>query len=90
MVLFIRDNSRNIGFDVAETKKMVFQMPIYVRKILMCTMLKRLRKNIHNPRCAALLRFMEQWTENTVHPVDIAYIIKRHPLMFTKVDSWNS
>jgi hypothetical protein len=36
-----------------------------------------------------ILRFLDEWTENTVHPVDLAHIIEEYPSLFSKVYSFN-
>ena len=50
---------------------------------------RRVEKNINNSRKKGIYNYLldtlDEWTENTIHPVDIAYIIKRFPLIFKKV-----
>ena len=44
-------------------------------------------KNLESVNTA--LKHLYEWTENTIHPVDIGYIISKHPEVFSKISSWN-
>jgi hypothetical protein len=50
---------------------------------------KRLEYSNKNVIIKNVLNKLNEWTENTIHPVDLAYIIKKFPLVFEKVEEWN-
>jgi len=50
---------------------------------------QRLSYSVKSEKVNATLKHLYEWTENTIHPVDLGYIIKQHPKVFIKTYSWN-
>ena len=82
-----------IGFDVRKQKNWFPTHDIcseavyrFLRKRVIKNIENRPKRNIYK----YLLKLIDEWTENTVHPVDLGYIVKRFPNIFKKVYSWNA
>jgi len=52
-------------------------------------LMDRLNYSAKNMKSSATLSSLSNWTENTIHPVDLGYVIKNCPFMFEKAYSWN-